>query len=1131
MSTRIFPAALLAAALLGGATVLWSQTPPARTMVNMNESLAPWRAYYDSRSDWPRAHGYKPFKRYEWDVKQRGWPDGNVPLGAYWEALQQRARMARVTLDEPWTSLGPANHGGRARLLRFHPGHPDTIYVGAVSGGLWKSTNAGASWFPLTDGLANLAVGCFELDPTNPDIMYLGTGEGYYNIDAVTGIGLLKSTNGGQSWNPTGLSYPYAQGESILKLNVDPRNGQIVLAATMDGLQRSTDGGQTWSLVRSGEIKELVRDPQNPDVLLCAPGNPWGSTMNGIYRSTNNGLTWTRSSTGLPSASLIGRTVIAFSPANSQIVWAGICGTFSGNGSQMLGIWRSLDNGQSWTLMSPAGINHYNFQGWYDMAIVAKPGQPNVVFSAGLDIYRSDNSGGAWTQLSEWWRSFGEPRYVHADHHEIVFHPTHPNELWEVTDGGIFKSTDNGLSWTERNNGFVTFQYYAMGNATLDTALAYGGTQDNGTFRYHADPNQQMVYGGDGGYCLVDPTTNNTIYVEYQYGNRYRSDNGGQSFHEINPGINGSGAWVTPMALDPFNHLTIYTTTTNGSVWKSTDQGRDSQWVQVGTSLGNGDLQVISASPTVSGRLYVGSNNRAFRYDPPGASWTNITTNLPNAWITRIVPDPRAAPVVYVALSGFGHGHVWKSENAGASWQNVSGNLPDVPFQDVIVDPSEPSTLYAGGDVGVYRSSDGGASWQILGQGLPAVRVDDMELQTVTGVLRIATHGRGMWELRTGGARIALLYPSGRELFEPGQVIEMRWSGISFGGQVRIEMNRSYPSAAWEILFAATANDGAENWTVTGPVSDHVRWRIQHLTVAGQADTTDADARIILPELRIISPNGGETVFTGARDTVRFERLLVPEDLQLLLNRNYPNGEWETFGSATDDSTALWIVRMPAAQHARMRLVSSTRPGIFDESDGDFVIRPPQMSVSAPGGGEELPAGLPFVIVWSAPEHQGNVRIALNRDYPDGTWETVVSNTANDGDYTWTPAEPASAHCRVRIATLYDAQTYTESAADFSITASAVGEAAVPSEFAVGKPYPNPFNSAAQIALDLPSPTRVEGVVFNRLGQQVALLVNGELDAGVHRLTFDGSALPSGIYFIRITVYGETHMMKAVMVK
>jgi hypothetical protein len=282
--------------------------------------------------------------------------------------------------------------------------------------------------------------------------------------------------------------------------------------------------------------------------------------------------------------------------------------------------------------------------------------------------------------------------------------------------------------------------------------------------------------------------------------------------------------------------------------------------------------------------------------------------------------------------------------------------------------------------------------------------------------------------------------------------------------------------------------------------------------------------------LLVVSPNGGETILTGSRARALFERLLVPEEVQLLLNRDYPNGAWETLGSTTDDSV-FWIVRRPAAEHARLRLVSSTRPGIFDESDSDFVIRPPQMTLSAPGGGEQLAAGLPFTIVWSAPEHQGSVRITLNRNYPDGAWETVAPSTVNDGEYAWTPSAPAAVHGRIRVATLYDPQSFCESAADFSITATAVGGAAVPAEFVIGRPYPNPFNSATQIALELPSRTQVVAQVFNRLGQEVAVLANGELDAGVHRLTFDGGILPSGIYFIRVTAFGETHMMKAVMVK
>ncbi|MBU0509096.1 T9SS type A sorting domain-containing protein [bacterium] len=1118
--------------LLAVAALALAQTQPPQTMINVNEQLAPWRAYYDSQAEWPRAHGWKPFKRYEWDMLQRSWPDGLVPAGAYWQALEQRGRMPRMTLDEPWTNLGPYNHGGRTRVIRFHPNNPMVMFAGAVSGGLWKSTDGGESWLPFSDQLSNLAVGCFEMDPTNPDVMYLGTGEGYFNGDAVLGIGLLKSTNAGQSWNPTALSWNYGAGRSVLKLNIDPRNGQIVLASTNDSLYRSINGGQSFARVLSGNINELKRDPQNPDILLCGAGYPWGNIQNGVYRSTDNGINWTRTSTGLPNANSIGRIVLAFYPANSQVVYAGVCGSFSYNSSQMIAIFRSLDNGLTWTQMTTTGTNHYASQGWYDMAIAVKPDESNMIFSSGLDLYRSTNSGTTWRQLSRWHYDFGHPDYIHADHHEIVFHPTNTNELWEVTDGGIFKSVDLGENWVEKSNGYVTFQYYAMGNATLDTALAYGGTQDNGTFRWAGSPDHDPIYGGDGGYCVVDYTNNNTIYVEWQNGHRYRSDNAGQNFSDINPGIDGDGPWVTPMVLDPFDHLTIYTTTANGSVWKSPNQGRNGNWQTIGQSLG-GNMQVLEVSETVPGRLYLGTSSAVYRYDSGTNLWTNVTGNLPGAWVTRVVPDPFDPNIVYVTLSGFGTGHVWKSTNAGGAWQNISGNLPDVPFQDVVVDRSEPSTLYAGGDIGVYVTTNGGQTWAILGEGLPAARVDDMDLQRVTGVLRIATHGRGMWEVPTGGANLALFYPNGGETLPLGENIIFRWSGVSFGGTVTIEINRSYPSASWSPLFTSTANDGQQAWTVTGPEAEHVRFRIAHNTITGETDTSNTDSRISSPALTLLWPNGGETILTGRRDTVRFGRLLVSEILRLELNRDYPNGAWELLSdNVWEDSAVQWTVQLPASENARLRLTSSERPELADESDAGFTIRAPQMTIESPNGGEQLPVGTPTLIRWSAAEHVGTLRIQLNRSYPGGAWETISANTVNDGEYTWAPTAPASAQCRIRLQTPFDFQTYVESAGDFSITILAADDAPeLPTRFALSEPHPNPFNPATQITLSLPARTEVIARVYNRLGQVVALLADGELEPGEHTLTFDGSDLPSGLYFLRITAYDQTRMMKAVLIK
>jgi photosystem II stability/assembly factor-like uncharacterized protein len=1108
---------LLPALLLLFATSLFAQQP---FTINVAEQLAPFKQYYDSREDWPRSHGWKPYKRYEYDVIQRAYPNDEIPAGARWEGWLQMQRMEHSSLDENWVPLGPFNHGGRTRVLRFHPNNSDIMFAGSVGGGLFRSDDAGNNWYPITDQLPNLAIGSFEIAPSNPNIMYLGTGEGYFNGDGISGVGLLKSIDGGTTWNPTFLSYEYSSGTAILRISVDPRNANIVLASTNNGLYRSTDGGANFTLVRQGNINELKRDPQNPDILLCAAGYPYGSAQNGVYRSEDNGATWTGSSTGLPSSAIIGRIVLSFYPSNSLVVYAGVSGDFDFNGSQMIGIYLSTDNGHTWEQMSQDGEeSHYASQGWYDMAIAVDPDNPSTVFNAGLDVYRSTNNGESWSKRTWWWHSFGEPTFSHADHHELIFHPTHSDELWDVNDGGIFVSYDNGETWNEKNNGYNTYQYYAMGNATVDTAFALGGSQDNGTSEYDGDGNWDMVFGGDGGYCVIDYTNTNTYYVEYQNGNRFRTDNRGASFSEINPGISGSGPWVTPIVQDPFAPNTIYTTTSSGgsAVWMSPNQGRNSNWINIGT-IGSSN-QVLAASPAMPGRLYLGSSNSIMRFDVADQQWVAVTENLPNTYITRITPDPFAPDVVYVTKSGFSGGHVWKSTQAGTVWTDITGNLPNVPFQDIVVDMSDPQILYAGGDLGVYRSLTGGNNWEIFGEGLPVVRVDDMELQAQTGKLRIATHGRGMWEIPTGTPGFVLLYPNGTELLGTGSTITIRWAGASNGGNVRLELKRNYPNGAWETIANNVPNSGTRDWLVTGPETSTARFRITHMTDPALSDTSNADTRIANPGLHFVSHQNGADVLTGMNDTIRFERILAEGMLTLDLNRDYPNGQWENLAdNLTSQDIYVWRVQQPGGTHCRLRITSNDEPWLTDVTDMDFIMRAPVMTIVNPNGGEVLDVDVPYEITWSAAEYVGGFRILLNRAYPDGAWELVSSGTVNDGSFEWTPRGQSSTNCRLKLLTTLDPLgTFVESAADFTIDAhTAAGEDLMPTVFYVSEAYPNPFNPTTSFTLDVPSRTHVTARVINQLGQTVTTLVDGPRDAGKHTMTFDGSALASGLYFLRV---------------
>ena len=283
----------------------------------------------------------------------------------------------------------------------------------------------------------------------------------------------------------------------------------------------------------------------------------------------------------------------------------------------MLGIYRSTDNGLTWTLRSPPTRNHYSSQGWYDMALDVKPDNPDVVLSSGLDTYRSTNGGTSWDADQSLELQLRQSRLCarRPSRNRLPSHQ-HRTKSGKSRTAAFSRSANLGSNWTEKNNGFVTFQYYAMGNATLDTALAYGGTQDNGTLPLARQPSpSNPSWAATAAIRVVDYTNNNCVYAEWQNGHRYRSDNGGNSFNSINNGISGDGAWVTPMMLDPFNHLTIYTTTTNGIVWYSSNQGRNSSWIPLGQHpvrkhAGAGGL------PVVLMRLYLGSDNSVYRYDP-----------------------------------------------------------------------------------------------------------------------------------------------------------------------------------------------------------------------------------------------------------------------------------------------------------------------------------------------------------------------------------------------------------------------------------------------------------------------------------------------------------------------------------
>jgi subtilisin-like proprotein convertase family protein len=652
-----------------------------------------------------------------------------------------------------WSWLGPGNIGGRVRSLWIHPTNPNIMLAGSVGGGLWRTTDGGAIWWPVDDFMANLAVATIVMQPGDPNILYAGTGEGFYNIDSIRGAGVFMSVNGGSSWS----HLPSTAGSNWYYVNrlTIAANGGAMLAATGSGIWRSTNGGGSWSQVNSdGAIKDVDYHPTNSNLAIAS------GSYGRAYYSTNGGQNWNAAS-GLPVLDWLGRVEVGYAPSNPTIVYASV----SWNSGEL---WKSTNGGQSYTLIN-TGNNYLGGQGWYDNAVWVDPTNPDVVIVGGIDLWRSMNGGATLTKISEWWRA---PSSAHADHHIIVQHPAYNGSSNRIVffgnDGGVYKTNDvytvqsgpppNG--WQELNNNLGITQFYgAAGNPT--TGIIIGGTQDNGTLRYSGSSEAwTTMFGGDGGFNAADPTNGNYFYGEYVVLQIHRSTNGGISSSYITSGLGDAGTcanFIAPFILDPNNPNTMLAG--GCSLWRSTNiKATTPAWSVIKGSI-NSNVSAIAVAAGNPDIIWVGHNGGEVYKTTNGTaanpSWTRVDNNspgLPNRFVTRLTIDPTNHDRVYASFGGFSPDNIWRTSNGGASWQDASGSgvtgLPDAPVRSLVIHPSNPNFIYAGTEVGIFTSMDMGNQW-LLPHGGPAnVSVD--ELFWMRNRLVSASHGRGLFETDLG---------------------------------------------------------------------------------------------------------------------------------------------------------------------------------------------------------------------------------------------------------------------------------------------------------------------------------------------------------------------------------------------